>query len=277
MISICMITYNHEFYIESAIRGVLAQQTNFDIELLISNDNSNDQTHQKILSLTKNLPRNITLSYFNQEKNLGMMSNFIFALEHCKGKYIALLDGDDYWTDPLKLQKQVDFLEENLDYNICFHNMQIKDESKNLLLEDTITREVENSTTSVDLAKGNFIHTPSVVLRNNFTIPDWFHQSPIGDWVLYMLAIKDKKIKKIEEVLGVYRSHGSSVWSLKTEKYRLEKTLNAYELVFHYNQYDSLTTNVLEEKINYFKKSLNKNSLEQKKSIIQRIAKKLFK
>ena len=108
MVSVCMITYNHESFISEAIKSVLSQQVDFSLEVVISNDCSTDNTHRIIEELIKsNTNLNIKFSYTNQKSNLGVMSNFIFALKKCQGKYIALCEGDDYWIDKGKLQKQV--------------------------------------------------------------------------------------------------------------------------------------------------------------------------
>ena len=221
-VSVCMIVYNHAIFLEEAIKGVINQKTDFDVELVISNDASTDNSDEVILDLIKG-SNSINIKYFNHSINLGMMRNFNFALNNCKGKYIALLDGDDYWTDPLKLQKQVGFLEANPEYGICFHKVKIFDQAKQKLIEDDITREVEETTAINELAKGNYIHTPSVVLRNDFFLPKWFKKSPLGDWSLYMLAIKNRKIKKIEEEMAVYRVHSTSIWSKLSQDLRIEK------------------------------------------------------
>src|ERR1019366_2115974 len=107
--------------IAEAIEGILMQKTNFPFELIIANDASKDNTDDVIKDLIKKHPNGHLVKYFSQENNLGMIPNFIFALEQCKGKYVAMCEGDDYWTDPFKLQKQVDFLEANADFNICCH------------------------------------------------------------------------------------------------------------------------------------------------------------
>ena len=121
LVSVCMITYNHEKYIAEAIQGVLMQKTDFEIEFIIANDASTDNTHTLITEFAID-KKNITINYINHSVNSGMMSNFVSALQQCSGKYIALCEGDDYWTDPLKLQKQVDFMEANPEYAMIFTN-----------------------------------------------------------------------------------------------------------------------------------------------------------
>jgi glycosyltransferase involved in cell wall biosynthesis len=230
-----MITYGHEQYIKEAIEGVLMQETDLKIELIIADDNSPDNTEKIVKEIQNKHPKGHFIQYTKHKKNKGIIPNFVWALEQCKGKYIALCDGDDYWTDPLKLQKQVDFLEANEDYGICFHKVAVFNQAENKLETDRITRSVSETTTISELSKGNFMHTPSVVLRNDFEIPKWFAKSPIGDWTLYMIAIKDEKIKKIDEVMAVYRVHGQGIWSLKSQEKRDESTKETVRIVYKYH------------------------------------------
>ena len=109
LLSVIMITYGHENFIEQAIKGVLIQECNFDFELIIANDCSPDNTDIIIKDIIANDPRAGKIKYVRHNNNIGMMPNFIYALQSAKGKYIALCEGDDYWTLPSKLQKQVDF------------------------------------------------------------------------------------------------------------------------------------------------------------------------
>ena len=255
-VSVCMITYNHEKFIQEAIEGVLMQQCDFEIELILANDCSTDKTDLVIQEIIKTHPRANWIKYTNHSKNKGMMPNFIWALQQCKGKYIALCEGDDYWTDPLKLQKQVDFLEVNIDYNICFHKVEIYNQVESSLKFDTITREVLETTNIEDLASGNFIHTPSVVLRNNFTIPKWFSKAKLGDWTLYMFAIKDKKIKKLDEVMSVYRLHNQGIWANKSSKFRILNTMQCFELLIKSKEIDSKVKLVLKYQVENFKSQL---------------------
>ncbi|QKJ64804.1 glycosyltransferase [Flavobacterium sp. M31R6] len=212
-ISVCMITYGHEKYIREAIEGVLMQECDFEIELILANDCSPDSTDEVIQDILKNHPRKSWIKYFNHEKNIGMMPNFIDAFKKSEGKYVALCEGDDYWTDSLKLQKQVDFLEVNPEYTICFHKVNILQEG--IVKEDIITVKVPETTTINDLAKGNYIHTCSVVFKNNLfeKFPKYFEKSPVGDYFLHMLNARYGKIKHLDEFMGVYRLHDSSVWS----------------------------------------------------------------
>ena len=122
-VSVCIITYNHARFIGQALESALMQKTNFDYEIVIGEDCSTDNTGLICKKYAEMYPDKIRL--LQNDKNLGVIENFKRTLYACKGEYVALLEGDDYWTDELKLQKQVDFLESNRDYAIVFHNAEI--------------------------------------------------------------------------------------------------------------------------------------------------------
>lgn len=215
-VSVFMMVYNHEKYIKEALNGILMQKCNVDYEIVIGEDCSTDESRNIILEFSKQFPGKFKLLLHNS--NIGAQKNQLAVLENCTGQYIAMCEGDDYWTDPLKLQKQVDFLEANPDYALCFHKVSILQEG--VVKEDTITAKVPETTTIDDLAKGNYIHTCSVVYRNNLfaELPEYFKESPVGDYFLHLLNARYGAIKCIDEIMGVYRVHGTSVWSSKTQK-----------------------------------------------------------
>ena len=118
-VSVLCITYNQEEYLRDTLNGFINQKTKFSYEVIISDDCSTDKTKNIIMEYAKNYP-NIIKQFF-RKKNIGSMKNFIETYNKCKGKYIALCDGDDCWTSPEKLQKQVDFLENNQDFAMSSH------------------------------------------------------------------------------------------------------------------------------------------------------------
>ena len=252
LVSVIMITYGHEKYIREAVDGVLKQVGGFDLELIIANDCSPDATNTVIQDILKENPRASCLHYIRHEKNMGMMQNFIFALQHAKGEYIALCDGDDYWTDPHKLQKQVDFLETNPDYVLSFHKVKIL-KTNGELVEDFITKVPENYETQETLARlGNYIHTPSVVFRNVIKeFPPEFSLSPIGDYFLYMLLSEYGKLKYLEEEMAVYRE-GVGIWSAKSDYFRNLKTAQTHALIVSAMSKLPLTTKILNARISNF-------------------------
>lgn len=129
LVSIVTITYNHEPYIRKCIEGVLMQQVNFPIEFIIAEDCSTDGTLAICKEYAEKHPDIIKI--ITSENNVGALQNEVRAINAAKGKYLAFCEGDDYWTDPLKLQKQVDFLEAHPDYSVCFTRYKIYYEKNN--------------------------------------------------------------------------------------------------------------------------------------------------
>ncbi len=119
MVSICCITYNHETFIAKAIEGFLMQQTSFPFKIIIGEDYSTDRTRDIVQKYARRHPELINLII--SDTNVGILVNERRVMLEAKGKYIAFCEGDDYWTDPFKLQKQVDFLETHPEYSVCFH------------------------------------------------------------------------------------------------------------------------------------------------------------
>ena len=208
-VAIYMICYNHEDYIEKTIESVMMQQTNFHYKLFLGEDCSPDRTRALCIALKNKYPTKIDLLLHT--KNIGATLNAVKTFKLCfdsNSKYVAMCEGDDYWTDPLKLQKQVDFLEQHEDYSICFHPVKVYNQTQQQFVDDTITKKVEPTTTLKELSIENYIHTPSVVFRNNLVqLPSWFINTPIGDYPLYCLLGLKGKIFKMEDKMAVYRVH----------------------------------------------------------------------
>lgn len=227
MVSVVMITYGQEEFIKEAIEGVLLQRANFSIELIIANDCSPDKTDEIVNELIISNETNIEIVYKKHETNIGMMPNFTFALNQAQGKYIALCEGDDFWNDPHKLQKQVDFLENNPEYVLCFHKVKIL-KPNGELVDDFLTKVPKKYQTLIDLAGfGNYIHTPSVVFKNVIKeFPEEFISSPIGDFFIYLLLAEHGKLHYSEENMAVYR-YGVGVHSTKS-KLKMAKISNLF-------------------------------------------------
>lgn len=251
-VSVCVITYNHEKFIVQTIDGVLMQKTNFDFEFIIGEDCSSDKTREIIVGFQKKYPGKITL--LAREKNLGMMNNFIDTIQICQGEYIAFCEGDDYWTDPLKLQKQVDFLEANLDYSISGHNVKVAFEGFDKQSEWDRAWSKKEWIGIEDVIISGGAATGSLVWRNNVfgNFPDWFVKQHGGDWSLQILCASKGKMKYFNEIMGVYRIHdkgayGTALEIVKKKNLRIEEFLynnmqsmiNALDLHFAH-KYSSL-------------------------------------
>lgn len=255
-VSCHIITYNQKNFISQCIDGVLMQQTDFPYEIIIGDDNSTDGTREILIEFKKKYPEIITLN-LRQERGEGIpgKENFVSTLAMCKGEYISLCDGDDYWTNPFKLQKQVDFLEQNKDYVLCFHQINILN-TDGIIVEDFITNVPDNYETQETLAKlDNYIHTPSVVFRNVIKeFPFEFQLSPIGDYFLYMLLTQHGKLKYLEEKMCVYRE-GVGIWSHKNEYFKYLNTAFLHALLSSYFKNNNLLMLIFTDRIKFFLKS----------------------
>jgi glycosyltransferase involved in cell wall biosynthesis len=213
-------------FIRDAIEGFLMQKTTFPIEIIIHDDASTDKTAEIVEEYAKKHPELITaiLQKENQYSK-GIKVSATYVWPKARGKYIALCEGDDYWTDPLKLQKQVDFLEANSDFAICHHNMQViyEENTKESHLSNPLNQ--KEVTTIEDLARGNYIYSASCVFRNGLIreFPEWYSKCPIGDYPLHMLNARFGKIRYIPDVMGIYRVHKGGIWEQKDIIYRTAK------------------------------------------------------
>lgn len=217
MLSVSMVTYNHEKYISQAIEGVLMQKTTFNIQLVIGEDCSTDNTRSICLQYKEKYPELIKLVL--HDKNVGSKQNAIDTLQACDGKYIALCDGDDYWIDKNKLQMQVDFLESNPDFTLSCHRAKYLNENKKTL---TVPKPLKRREfTQADVANHNFIQTLTVVYKADSIdkFPESFYTSKSSDYFINMLASKNGKINYMPDAMAVYRQHGGGIWtSLNQEK-----------------------------------------------------------
>jgi glycosyltransferase involved in cell wall biosynthesis len=217
-VSVVMITYGHEKFIAEAINGVLMQECEFDVELIISNDCSPDNTDEVVRKIIQNHPDANLIKYTKHNENKGMMPNFIWALQQAQGKYIALCEGDDYWIDPLKLQKQVDFLEANEDYVLIHSDIFLKNSSGEYInsARNTISkiiRRAKNNDSNVVkyLVKGNYIMTLTVLIEKNAlfkaleNIAKNDNQIATIDYTLFLELSKLGKIHYQQEKTAVYR------------------------------------------------------------------------
>ncbi len=211
VVSVLVVTYKHERYIAQALDSALAQRVRFDYEIVVGDDCSPDRTGEIVRQYANRYPDRIRA--LPRAQNLGGRKNWLDLYQNCRGKYVAYLEGDDYWTSPDKLQRQVDLLESRPELAMCFHPSEV-------LFEEDGTRAVhgpethKNTYTLADLARRNFIATASVLVRNGLLLPFppllWL--SPVGDWVLHVVHATQGDIGFLEEVMAVYRVHPGGVY-----------------------------------------------------------------
>jgi len=235
-VSVCLTTYNHERFVRQAIESVLMQETDFDYELVIGEDCSTDGTRAIVRDYAAYYPE--LIRPLLQERNQGMISNFVAVLKACRGQYVALLEGDDYWTDTLKLQKQVHFLERTA-HAFCYHHAlyQYDDGSEapqlpGIALRKPIAR-VE------DLLFPVTIPTCSVVFRRSALppLPGWYFELPFGDWSLWILLASNGTVAYLPENMAVYRVHSAGVSSSWDPAQRLHGLVDMFNHVNRYFDY----------------------------------------
>jgi glycosyltransferase involved in cell wall biosynthesis len=246
-VSVLVLAYNVERYVSQALDGVLAQEGDFSYEIVVGEDRSTDGTRAILTDYAARHPGKFRLIL--RPENLGMNRNFYRTLAECRGTYVALLDGDDYWTSPHKLRKQVEFLESRREYSMCFHNVTVAYEDGGTephpfhLPERTrrLSRTVPRPTTTLDdIVRGNFIQTCSAVFRAGLfgEVPAWCPAMPTYDWPLHILNAQHGPIGYIDEVLATYRVHEGGMWSDRMSRYEeaddVQRMIEAYRTVDQY-------------------------------------------
>lgn len=273
LVSVSIITYQHAAFITECLEGVLAQKTNFEFEILIGEDGSTDGTREICIEYAERFPDKIRLFLHNPDRShpkndvAPWMDNWLNNLQQAKGKYIAICEGDDYWTDPDKIQKQACFLEKNKDYSICFHNAKILKNGS--LVDNYLKNIVANTTTILDLAKENYIYTASCLIRNYFSdgLPEFFKHSPAGDYPLLMFTAQKGKIKYIDEIMSVYRIHEGGAWSIKSTLEKLEASALVFKILM--DNFDGEVKDILKDQhITLLNKMISEYKKTEKKSLI---------
>ncbi|MFJ7850858.1 glycosyltransferase [Peribacillus sp. NPDC097206] len=214
LVSINCITYNHENFIEDAIVSFLKQQTNFDFEIIIGEDCSTDNTRKIIEKYVNLYPEKIKL--ITSEMNIGAEKNLRRIHEKSRGKFIALCEGDDFWTDPLKLQKQVEYMEENPECTLCFHNAKVIDSNKTLVRRAVVPWMKNNKKyylrkntkySAGELALLGYIPTASFIYPKHLldNPPQWCINSVAGDNVIKLITSSNGYAYYIDEYMSAYR------------------------------------------------------------------------
>ena len=209
-VSVTILPYNQKEFIGKAIESALSQKTNFDVEILVGDDCSTDGAQETILAYQEKYPDKVKAVLHS--KNLGQngLFNTIETLKLAKGTYIAPMDGDDYWTDDQKLQRQVDFMEAHPDFSACFHNALItyEDGTPSHELNAPDQKEVITAADLVGEDEIWFMATSAVMFKNGIMhYPDWFLKSSSGDIPRYVILAKHGPIGYVPGVMSVYRKN----------------------------------------------------------------------
>lgn len=210
-ISICVITYNHEAYIEQTLNSILEQKTSYSFQVVIGEDCSTDNTRAICERFAANYPDKIKL--LPSEKNLGAGANFVRTFNECDGKYLALLEGDDYWIYENKLQEQVDFLEANHDYILCAGKSGYVNYDGSLFFRDERVNKQQVDFTTEDYLKKMCFETAGILFnKTDFKLHDSHISAFSGDqFIVLLLTMNGKKIRYIDKNLSVYRYHAGGI------------------------------------------------------------------
>jgi glycosyltransferase involved in cell wall biosynthesis len=210
-VSVCLMAYNHEKYICQALDSVLEQQTEHSYEILVFEDGSNDSTLEKIQQYQAKHPQLIKV--FSSPKNIGHFLNLRTKFKEAQGKYVCILDGDDYWCSKHKLQIQVDFLEKNPSFVGVAHNVLLDSGGRKKTMSP---KRKEGIYDIYDIVSGRvYFHTSSLLHQNIFRekLPEVYFSPHAGDWFLSMLYAEKGPIYYFTDVMSVYRFHGGGLWS----------------------------------------------------------------
>jgi glycosyltransferase involved in cell wall biosynthesis len=228
-VSVLVVTYNHARFVHQALDSVLAQRLPQPFEILISEDCSTDGTREIVKEYAESHPHLIRLLL--SERNLHSNEVVARSFRAARGRYVALLDGDDFWTSDDKLRAQVAFLDARPDLTICFHNVQVVDERSRTTGRLWNAPDQPEVSGLHELLRGNFIATSSVVYRRAAVaeIPAWYDRFfPVTDWPLHVLYAREGQIGYLKRTLGAYRVHGGGLFSSLGERGRLEAQADFY-------------------------------------------------
>lgn len=263
LVSVITVTYNQEKYISQCLDSILGQKTDFDIELIIGEDESTDDTRKICRMYADKYPSKVRLIEQSRDNVIKINGkptgrfNLLYCLSQANGKYIAFCEGDDYWIDENKLQHQVEVLENHSECSLVFTNF-------NKLIDDgnseVITPALQEKNTSIlqvseikNIIKQNYIATCTVMMRNWFTediLPENFNDSPMGDWPLWLLSGNYGKYYFNPDITANYRIHAGGVWSMKPASHSYKSKIQTLRALVVSSAFDKEIQLLLNKEIN---------------------------
>ncbi len=241
-VSIIVTTYNHEKYIRKCIDSLLMQKTNFEFEVILGDDSSTDATQDILQEYLVKHPK--IFDFFPNPKNTGMMQNFLRCLKKAKGEFVAICEGDDYWIDPYKIQKQITAMLQHPKSDISFHPARM-DNLKTGTSEIIAQHAAQNkifTPEEVILGGGEFMPTASLVFKREIcdSIPDWFYKAPVGDYFMQILGSLKGGALYLPDVMSVYQLHTPGSWTVSMQSHDRQIKLNS-QLILSLTDLDNHT------------------------------------
>lgn len=248
LVSVCITTYQHQAFIEQCLQSVQNQKTDFPFEIIVGEDESSDGTRELCKRYAEQYTNNVRLFLRSRDDvryingNPTGRFNFLETLKAARGKYIAYCDGDDYWIDNHKLQKQFEYMEGNPELSLCFHNAyEVSEEGNRNAVFPNIKEPSIIAPEKIIEKGGGYCATNSVFFRNTILadMPKWFIDAYVGDYSLYLLAIHHGEIGGLSNIMSCYRSGHKNSWSdLSSNAKNLHKYLESLKsMLADFNQY----------------------------------------
>ncbi|MGV4460546.1 glycosyltransferase family 2 protein [Ornithobacterium rhinotracheale] len=265
ILDILITTYNLQDYIEKTLQSVLTQKTEYKYRILIYDDCSTDNTIEIIKKIKNSHPKGDCIELHVQSKNKGVKENTYDLFKLATAKYISFLDGDDWWIDEQKIQKQVSFLENNPDFNLCTgrHKKYFQKTGKMVLGKELVN--TKKVLTLKDYLAFNFSQTSAHCYRNNFEVPEFFAKTIANDQLQVILSTQDGKIKYFDDFFAAYRIHYNSNSHNQKKKTAFEDTKYFLEQLDEYTNYKYSKILNNRKKINklYFKWTSSSNKFKR--------------
>lgn len=262
MVSVICNTYNHGPYVRDALEGFVMQQTSFPFEVLVHDDASTDNTADIIREYEAKYPEIIKPIYQTENQySQKVRIDRTFQIPRITGKYVAVCEGDDYWTDPMKLQKQVDFLESHPDYSLCA--------CSTVWLDMTTGKSISLSRTETDRdipaeelileKRGRIFQYATLLIRADLFIhrPEWMREFRVGDLPLMLHAVANGKVRMLADAMVVYRYRSSGSWTARIAQDVSYKTAMMESMIRGLTAFDQATDH-------RFSASITKRILSQK-------------
>ena len=249
MVSVCVLSYNHENYIRQCLDGIMMQEVSFPIEVIIHDDASTDKSQQIIQEYVQKYP-DIVKPIFQKENQYSKRKSIVghFLFPKCTGKYVALCEGDDYWTDPLKLQKQVDFMESHPEYSFCCHRFVIYEQNKNIYRQEYAHAYYQDGK-NLEITENLFLNvwvtmTLTSLYRRDAaekaisTCLEKYHDTK--DVYLFYELLQLAKGISLNQNMGVYRWHDKGVAIGQDSVSRYKNGVDTYAKIYEQHQNDKL-------------------------------------
>lgn len=286
MVSICCITYNHEKFIREALEGFLMQKTNFKYEIIIHDDASTDNTANIIREYEEKYPDIVKPIYQKENQYSKGVEISSITFEKTKGKYIALCEGDDYWTDENKLQIQVEYMENNPNCTFCFHDAYVLNMKNNKKEEwkwyNKKVWKKEGNYNAGELDLLDFIPTASFIFRKKHikNLPEWYEKCVVGDRPLKLITTSFGYAHYIDRTMSIYRveSGNSAMDIIKKQNQNPEKAIEYFKKIeWFIDKFNTFSDFKYDKELNFSKDNIQFNILMVKKDYKKIIKQKRYR